>query len=697
MHQVTYSILSADALMAEVAQAYAMDTPVSCQLLRRRLHDTYLLTTRDARYIIRVYRARARTPAEVGYELELLAHLAARGVSVAVPIPTRDGCLSHPLVAPEGTRQLVLFPYIEGIPLSWNEAEHCYLAGKLLAAIHTASEDFESRQARCRLDLAYLIDAPLAAIRPFLAHRPEDWSYLERFASRLRARAEAAIRSGLDWGVCYGDLRSGKIHISEGVTCTALDFDRCGPGWRAYDLAAIQWVGMGDERGRIWASFMKGYTETRPLAAAELAAMPIFHATCHLAMLGGYAENVDDWGALRLGDSLFDRELAFFREWEAKHLKEEPRVAARVVGSTRGVAPADHKHAESMRLETSWGPDASVVPERPNVLSTPGSSLFPVSHSILSADALQAAVAQAYLIDTPGTCQLLKLGLNDTYLVTTRDDRYIARVYGARWRTPSDIAYELELLTHLAGKGVSVATPITGRDGTLSHTLPTPEGPRRLALFTYAAGTPLSWNEEEHCYLAGQALASLHTASEDFVSRYTRFRLDLEYLIETPLAMIHPFLAHRPDDWNYLEGLAARLYAQTTAAADAGLDWGPCHGDFGARNMHLAADRTVTVLDFDFCGLGWRVYDLASVSRIAMEQRRIAIWDAFLKGYTATRPIAAADLATVPLFRALRHLAMLGVFAENVAEWGILTLSARRLDGWMAFFRQWEAEHLEGS
>ena len=192
-------------------------------------------------------------------------------------------------------------------------------------------------------------------------------------------------------------------------------------------------------------------------------------------------------------------------------------------------------------------------------------------------------------------------------------------------------------------------------------------------------------------------LAAIHAVSEDFVSRYARFRLDLEYLIETPLAMIRPFLAHRPDDWYYLQGFATRLYARATAAAGTGLDWGPCHGDFGAKNMHLATDGTVTVLDFDFCGLGWRLYDFAPVYRAALEQRRRAIWGAFLQGYTATRPIAAADLTAVPLFRVLRHLAMLGVFAENVAEWGILTLSARRLDGWMAFFRKWEAEHLVGS
>ena len=79
----------------------------------------------------------------------------------------------------------------------------------------------------------------------------------------------------------------------------------------------------GDVAVPIWASFMKGYTETMSLAAVELAAVPLFHATYHLVMLGVYAENATDWGALRLSDSLFDWELAFFREWEARHLEDE--------------------------------------------------------------------------------------------------------------------------------------------------------------------------------------------------------------------------------------------------------------------------------------------------------------------------------------------------------------------------------------
>jgi Ser/Thr protein kinase RdoA (MazF antagonist) len=323
-----------------------------------------------------------------------------------------------------------------------------------------------------------------------------------------------------------------------------------------------------------------------------------------------------------------------------------------------------------------------------------GGRLLPVTYSLPSAKALLAEIARAYPIGVPMTCQLLQAGLNDTYLVTSRKDCYIARVYHARWRTPSEIAYELELLVHLAAKAVSVALPIADKDGTFSRLLTAPEGPRHLVLFDCARGEPLFWEQEEHSYRAGQLLATIHTASDDFVSRHVRFRCDLDYLIDTPLAAIRPFLTHRPTDWISLEGLAARLRERLAQAADTGLDWGVCHGDLNSGNIHLAEDGTLTVFDFDFCGPGWRAYDIAAAQWVAMGHNKSGIRDAFLKGYTERRRLVAANLAAFPLFHAIRHLWVLGLRAAKATDMGTLSVSGWYLDFELTYLREWEDEHL---
>src|SRR6266700_1395297 len=80
-------------------------------------------------------------------------------------------------------------------------------------------------------------------------------------------------------------------------------------------------------------------------------------------------------------------------------------------------------------------------------------SIFPVTSSILSSEALLHEVAADYAIETPLSCQLLKQGLNDSYLVQTANEQYILRIYKAKWRTLSDILYETEMLSYLGQQG----------------------------------------------------------------------------------------------------------------------------------------------------------------------------------------------------------------------------------------------------
>ena len=105
----------------------------------------------------------------------MLTHLAAKSVSVALPIAGKYGRRMPSLLAPEGRRAVVLFTYVEGTPLSWSDESHIYLAGQLA-------------------------DAPLVELRPPFTHRPDDWLYVEALAAKLRA-AIGTARCRLDWGV----------------------------------------------------------------------------------------------------------------------------------------------------------------------------------------------------------------------------------------------------------------------------------------------------------------------------------------------------------------------------------------------------------------------------------------------------------------------------------------------------------------
>lgn len=320
--------------------------------------------------------------------------------------------------------------------------------------------------------------------------------------------------------------------------------------------------------------------------------------------------------------------------------------------------------------------------------------IFPVTHSILSAQALLAEVSSQYACGPFVACTLLKSKLNDTYLLRTEHDRYILRVYRAHWRSLSAIQYELDLLLHLAKKGRGVSFPLARTDGALLGTVYAPEGIRHLALFTYAPGKPFYGEAMlANSRWLGQVIAELHLAAADFTSTHERTPLDVESLLDSPLEALRPLLAHRTQDWEYLVHLAAALRENLTTCIAQGLSRGICHGDLISVNAHMTDNDEVTFFDFDCCGPGWIAYDLSHIrALVTMVQKDQRTWDAFLQGYTDKKMVTEADLAAVALFIPISNIWSMGLHAANGADWGIGWMNDEYFDQQFHVLRTWEVE-----
>jgi Ser/Thr protein kinase RdoA (MazF antagonist) len=316
---VRYSLLAPEAIAREVARAYALERPAIAHLLRRGVHDTYELTTGADRYIARVHRRGDRAASEVGYELDLLAHLARKGVPVVLSVAAPDGSAVTSLPAPEGARYLVLFAW-PGTPITWDRAEDARALGEMIARVHAASDDFRSEHPRSPLDLDVLIEENLRALRTVLCLDSEEWNVLLRFARRLWVAGEAVIGTGLDWGACHGDLGPTHLHRRSGRT-TISGFDRAAPGWRAYDFSLIGRRLSAAQGGAYWAEFVSGYRQVRAFGAADESSVPLFDGLRRLSAIGTLAANAEDWGSVRLSGTLAN-ELAFLRTWDPMTWKD---------------------------------------------------------------------------------------------------------------------------------------------------------------------------------------------------------------------------------------------------------------------------------------------------------------------------------------------------------------------------------------
>jgi Ser/Thr protein kinase RdoA (MazF antagonist) len=333
-----------------------------------------------------------------------------------------------------------------------------------------------------------------------------------------------------------------------------------------------------------------------------------------------------------------------------------------------------------------------------------GAEPFPIVCSVPSAVGLRYRLLPAYDLGDVLDCTLLQHNLNDTYLVRTVDASYALRVSQFRGRQADDVAYEVGLLTHLDRNGIAVARPVARRDGRFVTMLDMPEGPRAAVLFTFAPGEPLHAPDHDDVSSRryGRAAALLHAASDDFTYAGARFRLDATALIDAPLVTTLPLLSHRPDDRDELAQLAERLKRRLADVPTGALAVGACHGDLTGSNASVDDDGTVTFYDFEYCGVGWRAYDLASFrwsmalgrSRMGLDDE--ALWTAFLAGYREGRAVNDVDLAIVPVFVAIRHLWYLGLQTANWDYWGRHEVDDAFFDRELAFLREWVVAHVDG-
>lgn len=272
-------------------------------------------------------------------------------------------------------------------------------------------------------------------------------------------------------------------------------------------------------------------------------------------------------------------------------------------------------------------------------------------------------------------CRLLSSCVNDIYVVDGRE-RYVLRVSRQGWRTIDDIAWEIDLLDHIATSEVHASLPVRDTAGEALIRLNAPEGERLAVLFTFAPGSSRR-GEDDYPKAYGTAVARLHNAIDGFHSSHDRFELDLTHLVDQPLELVLPFIAERTEDAPYVADLANRVRTELAQIVE-GLEWAPCHGDLTGGNAYRDADDTFTFFDFDGGGFGWRAYELSVFrwsTRAYETQRSDEKWMAFLEGYRDEREIAEADLVASPLFVFARQLWFMGMHARLAPQMGTDTFA----------------------
>ncbi len=329
-----------------------------------------------------------------------------------------------------------------------------------------------------------------------------------------------------------------------------------------------------------------------------------------------------------------------------------------------------------------------------------GKKALPALRSVLAPEPLLRAAREHYVIERGASCDLVHSGINDTYQIRAQGQHFALRVYRHGWREQPALQWELSLLEHLDAEGAPVAAPIRTGSGNRFSIVLAPEGPRPVALFRYAPGTPCrgSAMTVQHARAYGRALAAIHLRMDSFAPQYPRFEIDFDRLLERPLKALEPRMTERPQDLTYLQRLAADIREAIVEFDDRGMTTGLCHGGATGINAHQDQRGEFTFFDFDNAGAGWRTYDIASfrwgMLRYCPRRKADENFAAFLEGYREVRGLAKVDEEAVPPFVAAREIWRMGQDAVTTNEHGPAFMHDGYFDDAINFLHDWYKEML---
>lgn len=227
---------------------------------------------------------------------------------------------------------------------------------------------------------------------------------------------------------------------------------------------------------------------------------------------------------------------------------------------------------------------------------------FPVTNSNLSAIHIGLFLQEKYALSKDTQCQIIKAGINDTYLVTDNADKFVFRVYSLNWRSKTEIDEEIRLLNQLKENAISISYPLPDNGNNYIQTLSAPEGDRFAVLFTFASGEKQHIISEETHFQIGQLIARIHKITNN--QRLNRIDYTPEVILVNALKKVSFFLNSDTAEMNFMRSAQTCLLKEFENADISQIRQGIVHLDIWFDNLNITTDNQVTIFDFDFCGNG---------------------------------------------------------------------------------------------
>jgi len=232
---------------------------------------------------------------------------------------------------------------------------------------------------------------------------------------------------------------------------------------------------------------------------------------------------------------------------------------------------------------------------------------------------------------------------NSNFFLTTERGEYVLTVFENL--DFEQLPFYIQLMRHLAERGIPVPAPVANADGDLVVAL---HG-KPAAIVSKLDGSSQMDPQSVHCAEVGAMLARMHLAAQDFPLSQPNLR-GLDWWRATAPAVL-PYLSN--DNARLLRDEIALQEACAASPAYARLPRGPVHADLFRNNVMFVGDKLSGCFDFYFAGVDTWLFDLAVTVNdwcidLASGELDPARVRALLDAYRAVRPFTSEEIAAWP-------------------------------------------------
>ncbi|RZJ65868.1 MAG: homoserine kinase [Flavobacterium sp.] len=316
--------------------------------------------------------------------------------------------------------------------------------------------------------------------------------------------------------------------------------------------------------------------------------------------------------------------------------------------------------------------------------------------STLSETELEAFAIGKYNLDKNTKCKLFRTGINHTYMLSNDSVKYVLRVYFLDWKSELEISEELDLLRMLDAHGIGVSIPVSDTFGNFIQAINAPEGLRFAVLFTFGEGEKIRFLDDATCTTIGSTMAKMHNVT--IGEKVKRIDFDENALLLSAYEKIKTIFPGELPEMNYVKEKVMEISDVLVSDKFSNLPNGIVHLDIWYDNMNVKSQNDITIFDFDNCGNGALMLDVAYFCKQLFHietdkevyERKVK---SFLVGYEKHRRLSQQELSKIPESGAAIFIYYLGMQASRF-DWSNIFLSENYLKMYTGRIKSWlEYEH----